>query len=203
MYEKEKQYPQRTEEKAIVLDYMPSGKPSASKSEAIAQVIGKDFFTLLEVTPITGINFNIGDEVFIGKENRTKVDLIKGRIYFKDLTSNSLSELLDTIEDIINEDPKKYLNFFNTARAISLQRHQLELIPGFGKKSMLATLKEREKKPFESIKDLESRIKGIPDIKKAIAKRIFEEIEGPEDKHYLFVRAPTPPKPSFYPRKRY
>ena len=203
MDEKDKQFVQKTEEKAIVLDYMPSGKPSASKSEPIAQVIGKEYFTLLEVTPKLGVGFSIGEEVIIGKENRNKVDLIKGRIYFKDLTSNSLSELNTIVEDIISKDNEKYVKFINNARAISLKRHQLELLPGFGKKHMLEVLKEREKKLFDNFEDLIKRVKSVPDPKKSIAKRIVEELEDPEDKHYIFVRPPTAPRTQFFQRRRY
>ncbi len=198
-----KEFTPKTEEKAIVLDYMPSGKSSALKSEPIAQVIGKEFFTLLEVTPKVGKGFSIGEEIYVGKDEREKVELIKGRITYKDLTSNSMAELNDTIEDIVESDKEKFLKFFNTARPISLKRHQFELLPGMGKKHVLAALDEREKKSFESFEDIDKRVKGMPDPKKAIVRRILEELEGPEDKHYLFVRPPSPPKKFFPPRRRY
>jgi len=44
---------------------------------------------------------------------------------------------------------------------------------------------QREKKPFESFHDIQSRI-GIKDIHKLISKRIVEEIEG-EARMTLFV----------------
>ncbi|MHA1628104.1 MAG: DUF655 domain-containing protein, partial [Candidatus Baldrarchaeia archaeon] len=69
---------------------------------------------------------------------------------------------------------------------ITMRMHQLELLPGIGKKIMWEILEERKKKPFESFKDLTSRIK-MPDPVKAIVKRILIELEG-EDKYYLFVR---------------
>ena len=195
--EEKKEFVSKTEDEAIVLDYMPTGKPSAAKTEAIAQVIGPKYFTLLEVTPKLGKAFSIGEKMYVGREDRDKVELIKGRIEFKDLTSNSLSELNDIIEDIVNADIEKYLKFFNTSRSISLKRHQLELLPGIGKKHVLDTLDQREKSNFESFEDVVARVKSIPDPKKAIVKRILDELEGPEDKHYLFVRPPTAPK-KFY-----
>jgi len=186
------------EENAIVLDFMPKGKSSAIKSEPLAQVIGKDFFTLLEVVPKEGIALNIGEEVYVGKEDRPKVSLIKGRISFKELTSNSLSDLEEMVEKVVDSNPQKYFGFYNTSKSISLVRHQLELLPGVGKKHMLEALNEREKKFFESFEDVAKRVKGISEPKKAIVKRIIEELEGPEDKHYLFVRAPAEPKQDFY-----
>jgi len=191
------------EENAIVLDYMPTGKPSAVRTEAMAQVIGKEFFTLLEVVPKNGVSLNIGEEVYIGKDERKKIELVKGRIAFKDLTSSSLSEIEGAIEDIVNNDLDKYLNFYNTARGISLKRHQLELLPGLGKKHMLDMLNQRDKGKFTSFEDIIKRVKGVPDPKKSVIKRIMEELEDPEDKHFLFVRAPTAPKKPFYPKRRY
>jgi len=189
------------EEHALVLDYMPTGKPSASKTEAVAQVIGKDFFTLLEVTPKAGTHLNVGEEIYVGKDERPKVELVKGRIMYKDLTSNSLSELEEVIAKIIGEKKEKFLGFFNTSRAISLRRHQLELLPGMGKKHMLAILDERDKKPFASLEEVPIRVKGTPDIVKMLVKRVIGELEGSEDKHYLFVRPPAEPRPAQFSRR--
>lgn len=195
--------PQKTEEYCIVLDYMPTGKSSAVRTEPIAQVIGKEFFTLLEVTPKPGVGLSIGEDVYVGKDERPKINLIKNRIKFSELTSNSVSEIEDTIEDIVNEKKEKYLEFYNKARPISLKRHQLELLPGLGKKHMLDLLKEREKEEFKSYEDIVKRVKNMPDPKKAIIKRIMEELEGPEDKHYIFVRPPAAPKRDFNNRSNF
>ncbi len=182
------------EENGFVLDYMPTGKSSAAKTEPLAQVIGKEFFTLLEVVPKTGTSFSVGEEVYVGKNDRPKVDLVKGRIAYRELTSNSLSELEEVVEKIVLSQKEKFLSFFNTSRAISLYRHQLELLPGLGKKNMLALLDEREKKAFASFEEIPTRVKGVSDPQKMIVKRIVEELEGPEDKHYLFVRPPAEPR---------
>ena len=95
------------EENAIVLDFMPTGKSSAVRTEPMAQIMGKDYFTLLEVTPKAGANLSVGEEVYIGKDERAKVELIKGRIMFKDLTSNSLSELEGIVTDLIEANGEK------------------------------------------------------------------------------------------------
>jgi putative nucleotide binding protein len=65
--------------------------------------------------------------------------------------------------------------------------HQLELLPGFGKKHMQAVLQEREKKQFKDFEDIKHRIKNIPDPKKAIEKRLVEEISGEDIKYRLFA----------------
>jgi putative nucleotide binding protein len=196
--DEKKTEPQKTEEYCVVLDYLPTGKSSAVRTEAIAQVIGKDFFTLLEVTPKPGVNLSVGETVYVGKDDRPKINLIKNRIKFGELTSNSVAEIEDTIVDIIEENKEKYLEFYNKARPISLKRHQLELLPSLGKKHMNDILNEREKKPFESFDEIVKRVKNMPEPKKAIVKRIMEELEGAEDKHYIFVRPPAAPKKPYF-----
>jgi len=90
------------------------------------------------------------------------------------------------IEKQIKADEKKFVEFFNVAQPINTRLHQLELLPGFGKKHTEAVLAERNKKPFESFEELKERISNLPDPRTAIVKRIEEELKG-EERHYLFI----------------
>ncbi|MBN1940634.1 MAG: DUF655 domain-containing protein [Candidatus Diapherotrites archaeon] len=179
------------EDYGIVLDFLPKGKPNTFKPEPIAQVIGTDSFTLLEIVPKPGVSLKVGEKIYVGKEERDKVEYIKKRIQFKELTNNAISELDKTIEKIILDGPKKFLDFFNTAGSITIKRHQLELLPNLGKKHMQDILKEREKKPFESFEDIENRVHLMPNPVKTIVKRIMLELEAVDEKHYLFCRPPA------------
>jgi putative nucleotide binding protein len=84
------------------------------------------------------------------------------------------------------KDEKRFVEFFNNSQPINVRLHQLELLPGFGKKHMTAVLEELKKKPFESLEDLKNRVSNIPDPKTTIVKRILEELNG-EERHYLFI----------------
>ena len=64
--------------------------------------------------------------------------------------------------------------------------HQIELLPGVGKKHMWEIVNAREEKPFENFEDVKKRVKLMPDPEKLIIKRILEEMGGAE-KHRLFV----------------
>jgi len=187
------------EEFALVLDYLPSGRSSAFKPEPLAQVIGTTYFTLLEVIPKK--NLQILEKVYIGKEQREQVDRIKRRVEYKDLTNTAQQELEHAIESIIQETPQKYLDFFNKAGSISIKRHQLELIPGLGKKHVFDILEKRQQKPFESFEDLEQRVHLMPNAMQSIAKRIMEELQGLDPKHYLFARPPAPPEEQRFDRR--
>ena len=83
-------------------------------------------------------------------------------------------------------DVSKFVDFFNKAQPISTRMHQLELLPGVGKKHMWEILEQRKEKPFESFEDIKKRVKLMPDPEKVIIKRILLETEGKE-KHKIFI----------------
>jgi len=183
------------EEHGIVLDYLPTGKSNSFKSEPIAQIIGTEFFTLLEVIPLTVLK--VLTKVYIGKEERKEIQFIKRRISFGELTNTAVSEIEKAIEMIVKEDPQKFIDFFNKSGSLSLRMHQLELLPGLGKKHLFQILKERESKPFESFSEISERVSLMPNPTRLIVKRILVELEDDKLKYYVFVRPPPKEERSF------
>ncbi|KXB00624.1 DNA-binding protein [candidate division MSBL1 archaeon SCGC-AAA261O19] len=184
------------EDHGIVLDFMPSGRTDERKPahlrEPLAQLLGKSFFTLLEAVPNPKVKLKLHDEVYIGKGDREKIERVKRRIGYKELTAASKAELPVIIEKLIEGDPERFLKFFNEAGPVTSRYHQLELIPGIGKKLMWGIIEAREEKPFEDFEDLNNRVKSLPRPKRIIAKRIEKELKG-EDKYRIFVRRPKQP----------
>lgn len=174
------------EDYAIVLDYLPYGYPLEKKTMPIAQAMGKKNFTLLELVPRRGIKLEVGEEVYIGEDKRDKIYYILGKLSFGKISETAQNFLQDYIEKQITLDEKKFVDFFNNCQPINTRLHQLELLPGFGKKHTEAILEERQKKPFESLEELKTRVSNLPDPKSAIVKRILEELKG-EERHYLFI----------------
>ncbi|MEM0360040.1 MAG: DUF655 domain-containing protein [Candidatus Diapherotrites archaeon] len=183
------------EDYALVLDYIPKSRSTGFKEEASAQVLGEKYFTLLEVVPKTELKPL--EKVYIGKEEREKIEFIKKRIDFSDLTPGSQAEIENAIEKIVEEDKARFVAFFNSSTPITLRRHQLELLPSLGKKHLKDILEEREKKPFESLEEIKKRIPLMPDPKKIIIKRILEELSDENQKHYLFARPPKKQRSNF------
>jgi putative nucleotide binding protein len=174
------------EEYAIVLDYLPYGYPLEKKMMPIAQAIGVKNFTLLQLIPRRGIKLEIAEKVYIGEGKRDKIYYILGKLPENKLTESAKEQLEGFIEKEIANDEKKFVDFFNNAEAINTRLHQLELLPGFGKKHTEAIIKEREIKLFDSLEDLKTRVSNLPDPKKVVQKRLMEEIIGKE-KYYLFI----------------
>ena len=185
--------PERTkEETAIVLDFLPNGypydeRPSYMKTP-IVQAVGKEHFVILELVPKKGVHLQPFEEVYIGDGKRDKIHHIIGKMNIGKLTATAKSELEFVIKDIVKKNEQKFIEFFNRAQPLSTRMHQLELLPGLGKKHMWQIIEARQEKLFEGFSDLKNRVKLMPDPEKTIIKRILQELEGAE-KHKLFVEA--------------
>ncbi len=176
------------EDYAIILDYLPYGYPVAGgRMTPIAQAIGEKSLSLLELVPRRGINLAVKEKVYIGPDKRDKIYFIAGRLSKEKLTEAAKIQLQEHIEMVVAEQEKKFLDFFNHAQAINTRMHQLELLPGFGKKHTEEVLKAREEKEFSSFDDIKERVKNMPDPKKAIEKRLLEELTE-RQRFYLFVK---------------
>lgn len=174
------------EEHAIVLEYLPNGYPLERKMMPIAQAIGELNLTLLELVPRRGVSLEIGERVYIGEGKRDKIYYILGRLPREKLTESAKNSLQEFIKKIISERESRFVDFFNKSEAINKRIHQIELLPGLGKKHTQEILKQRKEKPFESFQDMKNRIQNLPDPEKAIEKRIIKELTSIE-RYNLFV----------------
>ena len=181
---------QSKEEKAIVLDFLPHGypfdpRPSHRKSP-IVQAIGTSHFTLLELVPKPGVFLQPLAEVYIGEGKRDQIHHIVGKLGVDRLTATAKTELEFVVKDLVHKSEARFVDFINKARPLTTRMHQLELLPGLGKKHMWEIIEERKGKPFTSFEDIKARIKLMPDPEKIVIKRILLELEGNE-KHRIFV----------------
>jgi putative nucleotide binding protein len=151
------------------------------------QLLGEEFFTLLEALVKEGVMLKANDRVFVGKEAREEITYIIGRIGYEELTASAKTELPTVISRIVLNREEWFVQFFNTARAVTPRMHALELVPGIGKKYMWQLINERERKPFESFEELQKRTE-LPNPVKLITKRVMEELSS-ESKYRLFTRA--------------
>ncbi len=184
---------------AYVLDYLPLGNPMdrhpAHRNRPVVQLIGEDYFMLLEATPRPSASLSLKERVYVGpeKELRLKIQKIDTAITYDDLTSVAKDTLNEVLEEIIRSKERVFVEFFNIAGPITLRMHSLELLPGVGKKTLMKILKQREARPFQSFEDIKERVNIDP--VKAIKERILAELRG-EEKYYLFVKPPRRPGPA-------
>ncbi|MEM0148081.1 MAG: DUF655 domain-containing protein [Candidatus Micrarchaeaceae archaeon] len=178
---------EKREEYAYVLDFMATGKAYSGKAEPVVQLIGENWFTLLEATAKPSVSFIIGERTYIGSGERDKVSLIKGRISYDELTQTAKNGLINIILKIIRNNEQRFVNFFNVSPPLNIREHSLELLPGIGKKYLNVILAERAKVPFQSFKELEERVSLIQDPALMIAERVVDELKSTQ-RFYLFVK---------------
>ena len=174
------------EQYALILEYLPNGYPLAKRMMPLAQAIGEINLTLLELVPRRGISLETGEKVYIGEGKRDKIYYILGRLHREKLTESAKVQLQEFIKDLVKNQPERFIKFFNESQAINKRIHQIELLPGMGKKHMQEILNQRNEKKFSSFEDMKERIPNLPDPEKAIEKRIFIELTNLE-RHNLFV----------------
>ncbi len=194
------------EEYAYVLDYLPMGNPSDRhpwhRNKPVVQLIGEDYFMLMEASPRPMAQLEIGERVYVGpiSEMRVKIAKVDSDIEYEDLTPMARSMLPSIVEQIVRSKEPVFVEFFNIAEPINIRLHTLSLLPGVGKKTLQKILEERSRKPFESFEDIKQRTHIDP--VKALVERILEELKGGQ-KYYLFVLPPRrereqPVKPIFF-----
>ena len=177
----------RYEDHAYVLDFIPRAKSAVIKEieGPLLQAIGQDRLSILEILASQGVVFETGEKISIGKENRSKIVSVLGKLDYSDLTSEARNELESVLKIMIIDNQARYIYYFNELQAITPRLHGLELIPGIGKKFMKQIVSQRERKRFENFEDLSQRV-AIRDPAQLVAKRIVEELSG-GSRVFIFV----------------
>ena len=181
----------KKEVEAVVLDYLQWGyaddKRPLNRREPIILAVGTDQFKLLELIAKKDRPINLHDIVYIGDGERKDVERVKRRVSYEELTPTAKGELESSVEEIIAANEARYIEFYNTSVPMSLKMHMLNLLPGFGKKTLADTLAERQKKPFESFADIKARVKTLQKPERFIRERVLLELENPDEKYHVFT----------------
>jgi putative nucleotide binding protein len=191
-----KRAPQKIyEDEATILDIVPSAKlergQHVERGMVVAQMVGWEYFTLLEAAINQSLNPKPGLRLYIGKDVPRQLVRILRRISYQELTENAKFTLEKVVEEIVKEREAELVEFINTCGPLTPRLHALEALPGVGKKISMRLIEERSKAPFTSFKDIEERA-GIQNFDKMIIKRIIEELSDPNAKYWLFTRPPHP-----------
>jgi putative nucleotide binding protein len=175
---------------AVVLDYLPHGRADDDRPQhqkpALVYALGIEEFRLFEVTLEEDVSLTITDR-FDAEPSDDLVTNVR-EIEYEDLSGAAQSELEHAIRDVVETDERRFVDFYNDAQPITLRLHQLNLLPGIGKKLRNNVLEQRKRKPFESFEDLEDRVSGLHDPKEVLVERILEELREDDLKYRTFVR---------------
>jgi len=176
---------------AVVLDVLAHGRTEDDRpqyqKQPLVYAMGVENFQLFECIVADPGEVAIGDRIDVHD-----TDLMErvNRIDHDELPSGAASELEYAVEDLVVEEEGRFVDFYNEAQPITLRLHQLNLLPGIGKKLRNNVLDERERQPFENFEDLEARVSGLHNPREILVERIIEELREEDLKYRIFVRQP-------------
>jgi len=176
------------EEYAYVLDFTALGKSKTVRGRegVIVTALGEERLTLLEILGVEDSTFEVGEKIYIGKEGRTKVQSVLGKLDYEMITGSAQSELDNVVKTIVTENEPRFVDYVNNAQPLTPRKHSLELIPGIGKTYLKLIIEQINQQKFVNYKDMEDRA-GLKEPVKHLSKRILEEIAG-ETQFRLFVK---------------
>jgi putative nucleotide binding protein len=179
------------EEYAVVLDFLAHGRSDGRGygDGALAYAVSVSDFALYELSLAGDADISILDRVRVRPDFEAGID--RGReVDYGDLSDGARSELDYVVEDIVDENERRFVDFYNDAQPISLRLHQLNLLPGIGDKLRDNILDERKRHgPFESFDDLADRVDGLHNPREVVVERILEEMQEEDLKYHNFARS--------------
>ena len=180
--------PRKYEEYAYVLDYTSKARSKTVRGREgiIVTAVGEERLTLLEILGSENSIFEIGEKIYIGKEGRTKVQSVLGKLDYENISSTAQNEVTSVVESIVKNNEPRFVDYVNNAQPLTPRKHSLELIPGIGKTYLKLILEQISRNKFSDYQDMEERA-GLKDPVHHITKRIMEEITG-ETQFHLFVK---------------
>lgn len=183
--------PEPSPNRAVVLDYLARGNSDADRPQyrrsPVAFAVGEEGFTLWELALAEDADIAIADRITVtGEDRHPDIDAAR-TVEYEDLSGGAESELEYVVEELVEEYEQRFVEFYNDAQPITLRLHQLNLLPGIGKKLRNNILDQRERQPFESFDDIADRVSGLHDPEEVIVERILEELRDEDLKYRNFV----------------
>jgi putative nucleotide binding protein len=187
------EFPQETTREAVVLDFLAHGRSDDDRpqyqKDPLAYALGVDDFHLLECTIDGDATVTIGDRLVVDPAGERSAAIASVRaVEYDDLSGGAQSELAYVVEDVVEAQADRFVEFYTEAQPVTLRLHQLNLLPGIGDKLQESILDERRRGPFESFEDIEARVDGLHDAKQVIVDRVMQELTEDDLKYQVFVR---------------
>ena len=135
------------EEYAYVLDCKSRAKSTTVRGRTgiIVVALGEERLTLLEILGIENSTFDVGERIYIGKEGRTKVQSVLGKMDYVKISDSAKDEIPTVVESIVTKNEAKFVDYINNAQPLTPRIHALELIPGIGKTYLNVIIKKEKK----------------------------------------------------------
>ncbi|WP_049982956.1 DUF655 domain-containing protein [Halorubrum sp. BV1] len=171
----------------VLLDVLPNGRPDddrpAHRKSPVAYGLEAEDFRLYELALSESSDASVSDRLDLDGPSVGRYREVE----FDDLTRNAAAEIEYAVDDIVDADERRFVDFYNEAGPITLRLHRLNLLPGIGKKLRNNILDERKRGPFETFEEVSERVSGLHRPREVIVERIVEEIREDDLKYRTFV----------------
>lgn len=176
-------------DRAVVLDHLPHGRPGDDRPQyqkpPLAYALRVSDLQLVDLTLNEDTDVSIGDTISLDPDAEV-VQRIR-EIDYDDLSQGAQNELEYAVDELVEANEGQFVDFYNDAQPITLRLHQLNLLPGIGKKLRNNILDARKRGPFEDFEDLTERVSGLHRPKEKLVERILEELREEDLKYKTFV----------------
>jgi putative nucleotide binding protein len=180
---------EETGDRAVVLDHLPHGRAGDDRPQyqkpPVAYALTVADLQLVELTLTEESDISIGDWIPLDQDAGV-VQRIR-QIEYDDLSQGARNELDYAVDELVESTEDRFIDFYNDAQPITLRLHQLNLLPGIGKKLRNNVLDARKRGPFDDFEELTERVSGLHRPKEKLVERILEELQKEDLKYKTFV----------------
>ena len=134
-------------------------------------MLGENKFVLMELSPKRDKVPAVYERVYIGEGEREVIDHVIKRLKYKELTPTAKEWLPHVLEQIVNDNQKRFLQLFNNPKGILIRP----------KKRICANTlndlsRELNKRTFSNFGDIAERVSGLNHPEKIIASIIEDKV---------------------------
>lgn len=112
------------------------------------------------------------------EEGSEKIALVLGNDRYRELPNPAQAAIIDVMKEILTENPKSCMEFYNRAGPVSLKFHAFQLLPGIGQKKATQMMKSRVSAGWMTFEEVDEAC--IIDSLQLIVERLVEELQDPK-----------------------
>jgi len=112
------------------------------------------------------------------EEGSEKIAMVLGRDRYRELPNQAQAAIVDVMKEILSENPKSCMEFYNRSGPVSLKFHAFQLLPGIGQKKATQMMKSRVSAGWMTFEEVDEAC--TIDSLQLIVERLVEELQDPK-----------------------
>jgi predicted nucleic acid-binding OB-fold protein len=123
-------------------------------------------------------NLATGQKLALPEDESSEIAMILSRGRYRELSTSAQLSLVDVVKQILSDNPKPSLTFYNRSGNVSLKFHAFQLLPGVGPQKAKKMMQSRTSMGWFSFEEVDEACDI--DSLQLIAERLVEELEDPK-----------------------